>query len=455
MMPAGRAGSSMRSVMAEPVSAARLPPVPASATGAAAPPLSRRRSIAVWALIVVASVISLISILTIWVDRQMLDNNSWRRATEQVVNDPEVRHALATRLVNTVYANTDVAGSLEQRLPENLTGLAVPLADGLHGPAISGAEELLSRPRFRQLVINASVAAHDKLVNVLENTTGHGISTGNGVVTLDVKELLRQIAHDLGLPGKAVEKLPDDAGVITLMRSDQLTAAQNGVRLVNALSAWLLVAVLVLYGLAIYLAHGARRRTLARVAWGVITVGLLVLLVRRALGNYIVDALASGADRTPVRHLWLVGTSILGETGRAAVLYGLIAVLGATLAGGSSVAVRLRRHIAPVVAARPTIMWGSAAFTFLLLVLWGGTHALRTWWGILLLGGLLALGIAALERQFEAEAAVEQASDSGANGSSPPEHPSTAEEIDRLVELRRSGAITNDEFERAKTIALA
>jgi hypothetical protein len=301
MMPAGRAGSSMRSVMAEPVSAARLPPVPASATGAAAPPLSRRRSIAVWALIVVASVISLISILTIWVDRQMLDNNSWRRATEQVVNDPEVRHALATRLVNTVYANTDVAGSLEQRLPENLTGLAVPLADGLHGPAISGAEELLSRPRFRQLVINASVAAHDKLVNVLENTTGHGISTGNGVVTLDVKELLRQIAHDLGLPGKAVEKLPDDAGVITLMRSDQLTAAQNGVRLVNALSAWLLVAVLVLYGLAIYLAHGARRRTLARVAWGVITVGLLVLLVRRALGNYIVDALASGADRSPLR----------------------------------------------------------------------------------------------------------------------------------------------------------
>jgi multidrug resistance efflux pump len=87
-------------------------------------------------------------------------------------------------------------------------------------------------------------------------------------------------------------------------------------------------------------------------------------------------------------------------------------------------------------------------------VLWGGTHALRTWWGILLLGGLLALGIAALERQLEAEAVLEQAGAAATNGSSPPEHPSTAEEIDRLVELRRSGAITNEEFERAKTIAL-
>src|SRR2546421_3260628 len=125
MMPARRDRRRMRTVMAEPVSAVRLAPAPAGAT---AEPLSRGRSIAVWALIVVASVISLVSILTVWVDRQMLDNNSWRRATEQVVNDPEVRHALATRLVNGVYANADVAASLEQRLPANLKGLAAPLA---------------------------------------------------------------------------------------------------------------------------------------------------------------------------------------------------------------------------------------------------------------------------------------------------------------------------------------
>jgi hypothetical protein len=43
--------------------------------------------------------------------------------------------------------------------------------------------------------------------------------------------------------------------------------------------------------------------------------------------------------------------------------------------------------------------WGVAAGVFLLLVLWGGTHALRVWWGILLLGGLLALGVWALRKQ--------------------------------------------------------
>jgi hypothetical protein len=48
---------------------------------------------------------------------------------------------------------------------------------------------------------------------------------------------------------------------------------------------------------------------------------------------------------------------------------------------------------------RQGVVWGSVAFIYLLLILWGGTHALRTWWGILLLGGLIAAGVFALRRQ--------------------------------------------------------
>jgi hypothetical protein len=52
---------------------------------------------------------------------------------------------------------------------------------------------------------------------------------------------------------------------------------------------------------------------------------------------------------------------------------------------------------------RPAAAWAAVGGAFLLLVLWGGTHALRTWWGVLLLGGLLALGVAALQRQTASE----------------------------------------------------
>src|SRR3954467_8043474 len=62
----------------------------------AAKPLSRKRRILVWTLVVLASVIAAVGIMTTWVKRQMLDNAAWNRATTQMVQDPKVQGALST-----------------------------------------------------------------------------------------------------------------------------------------------------------------------------------------------------------------------------------------------------------------------------------------------------------------------------------------------------------------------
>jgi hypothetical protein len=372
--------------------------------------LTGRRKIAIWTLLILASVLCVVATLTTWVNRQMLDNAAWSRATEQVVNDPQVQATLSTYLVNTLYDNVDVAGAFEERLPPDLAQLAPPIAGALRDPLTQGVQVLFARPRTQQLLINSSAAAHEKLVNVLEDSTGHGISTGDGVVTLDLHVLLKEVATSLGLSGKRLEKLPPDAGQITLMKSDQLSAAQAGVRAVHALSVWLMAAVFAMYGLAIWLARGARRPVLRNVGWALVLVGLLVLVARRLLGNYIVDALSSPEYDGTAHRLWIIGTAILGQIAGAAILYGLVAMLGAVLAGPTRAATAVRSRIAPVLNERQGIAWGAAGGAFLLLVLWGGTHALRTWWGILVLGALLALGVEALRRQTLVEfpaAAVE------------------------------------------------
>ena len=69
------------------------------------------------------------------------------------------------------------------------------------------------------------------------------------------------------------------------------------------------------------------------------------------------------------------------------------------LAGPTHIATRARAHIAPVLNENQGIAWVVVAFAYLLLVLWGGTHALRTPLGILVLGALLAAGVVALRRQ--------------------------------------------------------
>jgi len=410
--------------------------------------MSRKRRIVVWTLVVLASVLALVSILTTWVNRQMLDNTAWNRATTQIIEDPQVQASIAAYTIDQLYANVNVANALQQRLPKNLQPLAGPLAGALEQPATRGVQALLQRPRFQQVFVQASAIAHEKLVNVLENKTGHGIQTGNGVVTLDLHQLVVQVATRLGLSSSAIAKLPGKAGTITLMKSSQLSAAQAGVRGVRVLSVWLLVGVLFLYGLAIYLARGARRATLRNAGVGLALVGLLVLVLRHLLGNYITDSLASPGYQASTHRLWLIGTSILGQIGAATLFYGLIAALGAVLAGPSQLATRVRRGLAPVLNERQGIVWGVLAFVYLLLILWGPTHALRVWWGILLLAGLLALGVVALRRQTLHEFP------SGGTEEAPTRTRSPADEIARLSKLHESGELSDDEFEAAKRIAL-
>jgi hypothetical protein len=204
---------------------------------------------------------------------------------------------------------------------------------------------------------------------------------------------------------------------------------------------------LFLYGLAIYLARGARRATLRNAGFGLVIVGLIVLVLRTLLGNYIVDQLSTPGYAPATHQLWLIGTSILGQIGAATLLYGAIAVVGAVYAGPSSIATRLRRHVAPTMNEHQGIVWGVVGFVYLLAILWGGTHALRTWWGILLLAALIAIGVVTLRRQSLSEFPSEAAPAAAIPPPSPADGPA------RPSEPQDAGGQNDDESEPKKDSA--
>src|SRR3954469_11666985 len=424
--------------------------------------LSRKRRTAVWSLIVGATLIMVVSSLTIWLKRQLLDNGAWTAASAQVLTDPEVRGALSVYLVNRLYENVDVAASLQQRLPDAAKPLATPAAAALRAPAVSAVEFMLQRPRVQSLWAQSSSRAHQKLINVLENKTGYGISTGDGVVTLDLDQLVKEVGAQVGVPDKALARIPPGADQIVLMRSSQLGAAQQAVDLVQKLSVWLMLLALALFAAAVYVARGHRRTTLRDVAWSFVFVGVLVLVVRKLVGNAVADALTSPTYTGSVHQVWLIATSILGEIAWAAIFYGLAGLLAVALAGPSRAARRTRATIAPVLNERPGVTWSATAGLLLLLVLWGGTHALRTWWGIVLIGALLAAGVVALRRETLAEAAAPPTAETAEplhlpsflghhqEEHEPTETYSAAAEIARLQELRSAGAISEEEYARGK-----
>ena len=151
--------------------------------------------------------------------------------------------------------------------------------------------------------------------------------------------------------------------------------------------------------------------------------------------------------------MWLIGTSILGQIGAAAVLYGAVAAPARCFAGPTKYADGASPPERPG-AERAARGWSAlgAVVVYLLLVLWGPTHALRVWWGILLLAGLIALGIVALRRQTRAEfPAVPKRPRSRRLHTRAPETAETldaAAELSRLVRLHDAGTISDEEFAR-------
>ena len=361
--------------------------------------MSKGRRTTVWVLIVLATIIAFVATLSTWVNRQVLDNNTWTSTSKQLIQDPQVQQTLSVYLVNQLYQNVDVAAALRQRLPAGFDSLAAPLSAALREPAATAVAAALQRPRVQNLWVQASQVTHQKLVNVLENKTGEGITTGNGVVTLQLGPLVQRTADELGLPGNVAARIPADAGTIVVMKSSSLGAAQGAVQAIRIASRWLLILVLGMYALAAYLARGERRITIRRIGWAFVTLGLLLVVTRKVAGNYIVDTLTSPTYHGTGHRVWGISTAILGQIGWASVLYGLLIVAAMVLAGGTTYATATRRYAAPVLIDHQAVAWGAAAGALLLAVLWGGTHALRTWWGVVLFAILIAAGLAALRRQ--------------------------------------------------------
>jgi hypothetical protein len=351
-----------------------------------------------WALVVLAAVIGLVAALNVWVKRQALDTNNWTNSSVQVLENDKVRSAVSVYLVNQLYANTNVSAELQQRLPPQLKGLAPPLAAGLQQVLVRAADAFLARPRVQELWKNANRRAHQLFIAVLDGKKDVLRST-NGNVVLNLQPLIQQLAQQGGLAGKLSQRLPPDAGQLVILKGNQLSTARKAVKAIRFFSYFLAFLVLGLYALAVYLARGKRRQLLMGVGISAFVVGLIVLVVRRFAGNYLVDALTKNpVQKDPVRVVWAVETNLLRNVGINLLVYGSVVVLAAWIAGPSRPATWARRVSAPTMRNQPWVLFGLVALVMLIILLTGPTDGQRVY-PFLLVAALAFVGAEVLRRQ--------------------------------------------------------
>ena len=219
----------------------------------------------------------------LWAKRQVLETDTWRTTSEELIQDADIQAGLNTFIVTAIFDNVDVQAELADKLPPQLAPLAAPLSGALRSAADDVVAKALSEPKVQQLFVDASAAAQSKLIALIEDK-GQFVSTTGGVVSLDLTSLVASVTAELGLPDVA-SKLPAEASSIEIMNSDQLAAAQTGLSLLKTVGYVLTALVLLLYAAAIFLAGDRRRQTLRAVGFSFILVGIVVLFARGAAGE--------------------------------------------------------------------------------------------------------------------------------------------------------------------------
>ena len=307
---------------------------------------SRGRATAVWVILVVAGLLLLLSSFAVWINRVALNTGTFTDTSSSLLDNDEIRSAVANRAVDELFANVDVQAEVEEQLPKDYKGLSGAATAGLRQASYQIVDSALEQPVFQDLFRVALEESHTTLVEVLEGG-GDRVSTDEGEVTLDLRAIIVEAADRIGIGEQVVDRIPADAGQIVVLRSDELDTAQNVFQLLKTL-AWVLpLLTLAAFGLAVWLS-GDRRRAIRGIGWVVVVVGLLGLVAARLTKNYVVDSLVERRDdRQAAGNAWDILTELMRGSFRLMIVIGLLFVLAAWLAGPGRRALTVRGWLAP------------------------------------------------------------------------------------------------------------
>jgi hypothetical protein len=355
------------------------------------------------ALVVLASAVLVVAIMTTWIRAQIIDTSGWTQTSVRLLENEKVRELVANDLSERLLAVVDVQNLAADKLPPALAPLAPALATGAAQLVPQALDRALQVPAVQQLWRQANRRAHARVIELL-NGGGPNLSTTGGVVMLNLEALLNRLGKRLGVGSEIGAKLPAQQRQIVLLRSNQLRTAQNVVKGLRDLSFVLPALVVLMYIGALALAVGARRRVLLDIGVGIIVASLLTLLLRRWVESYVVNTLVLNEGVRPaMREVLAIATAGWRSRALWLLITGVLVIFAGWLAGPMRWAVKLRGLIAEPLERHP--VWfaiGAAGFVLLIAAL-GPARTPGQAIPLLVELVLVVVGLLALRRQIAAE----------------------------------------------------
>ncbi len=454
---------------------------------------SRGRRVSVHLLVILATLFTILAVFASWTREQLLNTDQWTKASAELIANPAIRDQVAIYLVDQLYTNVDVPAEIKSVLPKELQPLAPVAAAGARDLITKAANAALEQPAVQSIWTDVNRLAHEQFVKAIDGGNSY-VSTTNGDVTVNLGLILGKVATSVGLPGDIVGKIPPTAGQVTVVQSNELKQVQQAAKALKTSSVVLSVLAFLFFVFAVALAAGRRANTLVEVGAGMIVAGLAVVLLRGAAGDAIVTALVTDLSVQPAANAaWEIESTLLQQLATQVIVVGVMLILAGLLGGPAKASKAVRGWLAPVLNGYPEASYVGVALLVLLCLLWAPIPAASRASFIIIFIVLVFLGLYALRRETlrefpgaagpggdslragsakigaafsRAGAAVKETTSKAAQDVKERSASHKAKsassggsqkmaDLERLVALRDSGALTDEEFaaEKAKILA--
>ena len=324
-----------------------------SSKTAATPASARRghlpRRVAAWVLVVLASILIPVSVISVWAIRTVTDTDQYVETMAPLARNPVIVDGLATRATNALFSTHIVQNKVTAALPKSAKPLVAPIVTQVHSYVYGLALKVFSSPQFGKLWDTLNRHSHDAVVNVLtgKQTSLQKKLATDGQIALNLSPALNNLITDLDAHGvtifNPIKSVSTQGVSFTVVSKQQVSKFSGLFNLVVKLKWAAPVIALVLAILAVALAL-ERRKTLLRLAVGVALMSMLVLAgLSLGRGIFIGQAAGGGFHAQSAAAVWDTVLRFLKSDLRWTLSISVLVAFGAWVAGPARYAVWIRR----------------------------------------------------------------------------------------------------------------
>jgi hypothetical protein len=376
-------------------------------------------------------VLFLVSVFSLFIERELLDSDAYSAKMKEVIEQPVVQKAVSVYATDELFTALKIQKRVTDFLPEKLKFVGAPATSAVQGFAAGQVERLLGQDQFQDIWVTVNKSTHETVVSVLRGEPGHVTLSEDGSVYVDILPIVKDLALQF-TEGTAIHKyvakipdnlessalrvnlskalkvtLPEDFGVVKVVKSEQLIKARRIVLAIDTASIWAPWAALGFFFGAVAVSAN-RRKTFMHLGEWIAATAMIGLGALQLAINYGLSGIADDSLKQLYTVVVNVLTYGLPEIFYAAAIAGIFLWIIAFLAGqkewfiamADGIRALFGRVSAEDLAKNPAILWIKDHTEGLCITgFFAGTFVLL-WWGnrlaVAIVGAVLIAGEAKL-----------------------------------------------------------